>query len=199
MKWLVNFNALWSINHSSLLKYLRYYILYHNSYTFSNTKAYKKKHEYRLNRMCNFFRVFTILLSYMFVKNGTESWIMGRVCCPVLRVSLHPQTCISTQLLYFHTTQSSAKAKGPTIPVAEGLDPLFPGNIGVQENTSALWSTMSPQQEQILPFLWYVFLAAQHKQKYQKVGSKQPVYDNAFVFSDKANCSLLSKMPLRVL
>lgn len=66
MKWLVNFNALWNINQSFLLKYWRYYILCHNLYTFSDTKAYKKKYGYSLNGICNFFhRLCCAIFSYL--------------------------------------------------------------------------------------------------------------------------------------
>lgn len=44
------------------------------------------------------------------------------------------------------------EAKDPIIPVAEGLDPLFPGNTGIQENTNGLGSPTSPQWEEIFAF-----------------------------------------------
>lgn len=133
MKWLGNFNALWSITHSFLLKYWRYYILYHNPYTFSDTRAYKKKYGYRLNGMRDFFRVFTVPFYYMFVKNGTELWFVGWVCCPVLSVPSTPDTLRSVLLYLPHLRAQSdhpeAEEKGPIIPVAE--DTLFSGNIGI--------------------------------------------------------------------
>lgn len=63
----------------------------------------------------------------------------------VCRLSLlsSPQThlgrysCISTQPRP-QPGHTEAKEKDPIIPGAEGLDPLFPGNIGVQENTNGL-------------------------------------------------------------
>lgn len=57
MKCPVNFIALWHINHIFLLKYWRYYTVYHSPYKFSDTKAYEEKYEYRPNGMCEFFMV----------------------------------------------------------------------------------------------------------------------------------------------